>query len=134
VAINWKLAGPADFDPIGAADLFSELGFHALTNQMRERAKADMPEFTHRYETIATAERLEWLIGELTRQKTNLDRHGDHELVSALGGDCRLFVRLGTKARRITCRFALRPEKCRSIRNRHWKHCGRCWKIRRSKR
>ena len=57
------------FDPAGAAELFAEFGFHTLTNQMRERAKGDAPAFTHQYETIATPERLQWLVDEMSKQK-----------------------------------------------------------------
>ncbi len=69
VAINWDRGRAGKYDPVGAAELFAELGFHTLTNLMRDRSKSDLPEFTHKYETIASPERLEWLIGEMSRQK-----------------------------------------------------------------
>ncbi|HEY2828221.1 MAG TPA: DNA polymerase I, partial [Pirellulales bacterium] len=40
-----------------------------LTNQMRGLAKADATTFTHCYEAITTPERLQWLVGELNKQK-----------------------------------------------------------------
>jgi DNA polymerase I len=69
VPIYWERGRAGQYDPAGAADLFAELGFHTLTNLMRDRAKTDLPSFTHRYETIATPERLHWLIDEMSRQK-----------------------------------------------------------------
>ena len=36
VTINWPTAGTGRFDPIGAAELFAEFGFHTLTKQMRD--------------------------------------------------------------------------------------------------
>ncbi len=69
VPINWEQGRAGGFDPAGAADLFAELGFHTLTNLMRDRTKADLPAFAHRYEAIATPERLHWLIDEMSRQK-----------------------------------------------------------------
>jgi DNA polymerase-1 len=69
VPIRWERGRAGRYDPFGAADLFAELGFHTLTNQMRDRAKTDSPSFTHQYETIDTPERLRWLIDEMSRQK-----------------------------------------------------------------
>src|SRR5262245_45710195 len=66
--IDWSAARTGRFDPDGAAELFSEFGFHTLTSQMRERVKAEAPAFTHRYEAITTPERLRWLVGEMSRQ------------------------------------------------------------------
>ena len=68
ISINWDHAQAGQFDPAGAAELFAEFGFHALTNQMRDRSKGDAPAFTHRYETIATPERLQWLVDEMSKQ------------------------------------------------------------------
>jgi DNA polymerase-1 len=69
IGIDWQSGRAGQFDPTGAAELFSEFGFHGLTNQMRALAKTEAPEFTHRYETIATPERLEWLVEQLGKQK-----------------------------------------------------------------
>lgn len=68
IEIDWPAARTGRFDPAGAAELFAEFGFHALTSQMRERVKADAPAFTNRYEAITTPERLQWLVGEMSRQ------------------------------------------------------------------
>ena len=69
ITVAWQGGRAGHFDPAGAAELFSEFGFHGLTNQMRALAKADAPKFTHCYETIATPERLQWLIEQMGRQK-----------------------------------------------------------------
>jgi DNA polymerase-1 len=69
ITVDWQGAQAGKFDPAGAAELFAEFGFHGLTSQMRSLAKADAPQFTHRYETIATPERLQWLIDQMSRQK-----------------------------------------------------------------
>ncbi|HEY2882595.1 MAG TPA: DNA polymerase, partial [Pirellulales bacterium] len=69
ISINWDRARAGRFDPAGAAEFFAEFGFHALTTQMRARTKSDAPAFTHRYETIATPERLEWLVSEMSQQE-----------------------------------------------------------------
>jgi len=69
IEIDWPAATTGRFDPAGAAELFAEFGFHTLTSQMRERVKADAPAFTHQYEAITTPERLQWLVGQMSRQK-----------------------------------------------------------------
>ncbi len=68
ISIHWDHAKAGHFDPAGAAEFFAEFGFHTLTNQMRDRSKGDAPAFTHRYETIATPERLQWLVDEMSKQ------------------------------------------------------------------
>jgi DNA polymerase I len=68
VKLDWSDAITGSFDPAGAAELFAEFGFHSLTNEMRKRASAEAPVFTHRYEAIASQERLQWLVNELSRQ------------------------------------------------------------------
>ena len=65
---DWNDAIAGSFDPIGAAELFAEFGFHSLTNQMRQRGQRDAPAFTHQYQTIATPERLQWLVAEMGKQ------------------------------------------------------------------
>src|SRR5262249_13599343 len=47
----------------------TEFGFHALTKQMRERAKPEAPTFSHEYQAIATPDRLTWLVEKMGRQK-----------------------------------------------------------------
>ncbi len=69
ISLDWNDAITGSFDPAGAAELFAEFGFHSLTNQMRERARAEAPKFTHKYETIATPDKLKWLISEMSKQK-----------------------------------------------------------------
>jgi DNA polymerase I len=69
VSIDWASARAGQYDPVGAAELFTEFGFHGLTNQMRALAKTDAPKFTHRYEAITSPERLKWLVDEMSRQK-----------------------------------------------------------------
>jgi DNA polymerase I len=66
--IDWRAAAAGKFDPAGAAELFSEFGFHTLTSQMRERVKVAAPAFTHQYEAITTPERLQWLIDQMSSQ------------------------------------------------------------------
>jgi DNA polymerase I len=68
ISIHWDHAKAGHFDPAGAAEFFAEFGFHTLTNQMRDRSKGDAPAFTHRYETIGTLERLQWLVEEMSKQ------------------------------------------------------------------
>lgn len=69
ISVRWNSSQAGHFDPAGAAELFAEFGFHSLTNQMRQRARKDVPGFTHQYEAIATPERLAWLVDEMSRQK-----------------------------------------------------------------
>lgn len=69
VVVDWNRSRAGNFDPAGAAELFTEFGFHTLTNQMRERVKAAPAEFKYRYETIGTPEKLEWLVGEMSKQQ-----------------------------------------------------------------
>jgi DNA polymerase-1 len=68
VPINWDRGRAGGYNPAAAADLFAEFGFHSLTNVMREKSKADLPAFTHKYETIATREKLAWLVEQLGKQ------------------------------------------------------------------
>ncbi len=35
ISIDWEAAKAGQYDPAGAAELFTEFGFHGLTNQMR---------------------------------------------------------------------------------------------------
>ncbi len=69
ITLDWNDAITGSYDPAGAAELFAEFGFHSLTNQMRERARQQAPAFTHQYETIATPERLQWLVDQMSKQK-----------------------------------------------------------------
>ena len=69
ISVDWQAGLAGQFDPAGAAEFFSEFGFHGLTNQMRSLAKVDAPKFTHHYESVATPERLAWLVEQMSRQE-----------------------------------------------------------------
>ena len=86
---------PGSFDPAGAAEFFAEFGFHALTNQMRDRWRRPM----RRHSRIAT-KRLPrrsdcngWST-QIEQAEADFARHGNHEHLPAVGRDCRLFIRL----------------------------------------
>jgi len=80
VEIPWDAGRCEGFSPQAARELFEELGFHSLTNKMRgEQLRKTPVKLTARYETIATLERLAWLVKELSQQaRFSLDTETTH--------------------------------------------------------
>ncbi len=69
IEIPWDEGCCTGFDAEAAMELFAELGFHSLTDKMRSQIKARPVEWTVKYETIDSPERLMWLVEQLALQK-----------------------------------------------------------------
>jgi DNA polymerase-1 len=68
VAIDWERGHAGNYDPVRAADLFMEFGFHALTEKMRGQIPPTRIIWKHDYQTIDTPEKLAALVAEMSRQ------------------------------------------------------------------
>ncbi|MDZ4819115.1 MAG: DNA polymerase I [Planctomycetota bacterium] len=68
VAIPWEVGCCGQVDAAAALDLFTEFGFHSLSDKMRAQIVEKPVEWQVRYETIATPERLQWLVEQLSQQ------------------------------------------------------------------
>lgn len=68
VEIPWEQGRAGRYDPAVALDLFQEFGFHSLSDKMRGLVVARPVAWNVQYETIATPERLAWLIQEMSSQ------------------------------------------------------------------
>jgi len=70
VAMDWDAARVDGVDREALVELFTELGFHQLTQKFAALpARKAEATWTVKYETVATPARLDWLIGELNRQQ-----------------------------------------------------------------
>jgi DNA polymerase-1 len=70
IAVDWDAARVEGVDQAALAELFTELGFHSLAQRfsaLPQRCPAGAWQVD--YQAIETPERLQWLVGELGRQK-----------------------------------------------------------------
>ncbi len=70
IAIDWNAARVQGVDREALVELFTELGFHQLTQKFAALpARVVEARWDVDYQTIATPERLQWLVDELSRQE-----------------------------------------------------------------
>ena len=75
ITVDWDRPARAVSIPPAPPNCSPSLAFMGSRTRCAIAPKSDAPALTHRYETIATSERLQWLIGRIEPAKANLARH-----------------------------------------------------------
>ena len=85
------------------------------------------PKFTHRYEAIATPEKLAWLVAEMAKQK-QISVDTETTSVYPRWAEIVGYSFAWNEGEAYYVPVRARKVNCSSIPNKHWKRCGRFWK------